>query len=254
MRIASLVVLLTLASAFAGCMGGGAESTDTTPVVTPSAHFQVASLNVTPENDSARSLLYEDDGAAVVRYVVRQPADAPRETAFITYLLDGRIVDVQQVAIEPGEEKSFERRVPDLLHRRAIDVEVRAGSSSQKAHADVLLWPRAGSDTLVLGPLKIRADYGLLEQDSRVLVNLTLDHVGPEQTFRDFRVKMLCLGIDGQIHETHNVRVEWPTLGNATGVDVSLEDCRHTRYGLEFKANAEEGREIFGRLLLVPPP
>jgi len=254
MRIPVLVALLALLPALAGCTGRGAEPMDpeVAPSVSSSASFEVASITIRPENDTERGILYEDDGAAVVRYVVRQPASAPRETAFVSYLLNGRIVDVQQITLAPATERAFERRVEDLRGAVAIEVEVRAGSSTGRAEADVARWPRAGVGSLAFGPLTIRADYGLLEQDGRVLVNLTLVNDGPEQTFRDFRVKMLCVAANGTTAETRNVRVEPPTTGNASGVDVVLEDCKRERYGFEFKANTDDGSEIFSRLLLVP--
>lgn len=258
-RAASLALVL-LASALAGCagLGDGVETSGdilpptngTSANVTTGAHFEVVDLRILAPNEKERQL-YEDDAAAIVRYTVRQPADVEgAETAFVTYILNGRIVDVLQLKLAPGEEKNYERRVTSLRDNRTIEVEVRAGSASAKAEATVAEWPRAGKDELLLGPLGIRVPYGLVEQDGRVLVNLSLDHRGPAQTFRDFRVKGLCLGNDGSVNETSSVRVEPPTLGNSTSVDVLLQNCPDAFYGLEFKATGAEG-EIFGRLLLV---
>lgn len=261
-RRALLVGLILLATALAGCasLGDGVKTggdilpppTNTTGGnVTTGAHFQVADLLILAPDGKARQL-YEDDPKATVRYVIRQPSEAEAtETAFVTYILNGRIVDVHQLKLAPGEEKAYERSVTGLRDNRTLQVEVRAGAASAKAEATVQAWPRAGEDELVLGPLGIRVPYGLVEQDGRVLVNLTLDHRGPEQTFRDFRMKGLCLAENGSITSTSTVRIQPPTLGNSTGVDVLMDNCRNGFYGLEFKATSADG-ELFGRLLLVP--
>lgn len=262
-RALSLALLL-LVAVLAGCTSGGgpAEAQEPTPVVTTpadptpaangssGARFLIEGLVIVgPEGNAT---LREDDAHALVRYTVRQPADAPKtEAAFVTYLFNGRIVDVVQLKLAPGEEKEYERKVTDLRANKTFRVEVRAGASSAKAEAQVTPWPRAGEDELLLGPLAIRIPFGLVEQDGRALVNLTLDHRGPEQTFRDFRAKTLCLGADGTTKPTQSVRLEAPTLGNSTGADVYLDDCPEGYYGIEFKAVAGEG-EIVGRLLLVP--
>ncbi|HUR67683.1 MAG TPA: hypothetical protein VM370_00425 [Candidatus Thermoplasmatota archaeon] len=260
MRFALALTVLLLAGA-AGCTGKPAESTDpttnstvTTPPPPSNARFEIANISIAPTNDANRTTLYEDDAGATIRYTIRQPADAGKESAFVTYLLNGRIVDVQQLTLESGKEKTYERTVGDLRTNRTIKVEVRAGPAVQRAEASVESWPRAGEDTLSLGPLRIRADYGLLEQDSHVLVNLSIDNVGPEEKLREFRVKMLCAGADGKIEGKTNVKLVPPTVNNSTGVDVTLDDCgdTSTRYGLEFKATGGDGKTILGRLLLVP--
>ncbi|HVM46029.1 MAG TPA: hypothetical protein VM582_08855, partial [Candidatus Thermoplasmatota archaeon] len=226
----------------------------TTPPATPTstARFQVTQL-VILRPDGTAGELHEDDGGAIVRYTIREADDAPRaETAFVSYLLNGRIVDIQQLKLEPGQERTFERKIGDLRDNRTIRVEVRAASSSMKAEAQVLDWPRAGRDSLTLGPLRIRADYGFMEQDGRVLVNFTLTNNGPEQELRDFRAKMLCVSPNGTVRQTNSVRIEPPTAGNSTGVDVLLDDCSgdDMRYGVEFKGRGADG-DLVGRLLLV---
>jgi hypothetical protein len=258
---ALLLGALLLVTASAGCTGRGDDGigtggdivppTVTTPTTTTPAtgSFQIAQLAILSGEGTARAL-YEDD-QAIIRYVIAQPAESGRSgTAFVTYILNGQIVDVQQMTLAAGEEKTFERKLADLRDDRALKVEVRAGSAIAKAEASVLAWPRAGEGELVLGPMAIRVPYGLMEMDGRVLVNLSLDHRGPEQTFRDLRVKMLCLSETGEIRETHNERIAGPTLGNSTGVDVFLANCSQGFYGLEFKADDDAG-EIMGRMLLV---
>ncbi|HET6403531.1 MAG TPA: hypothetical protein VFH78_02695 [Candidatus Thermoplasmatota archaeon] len=266
-RVLVLTTVLCVA-ALAGCTGPS-ESNQPTPdgnttvpptdpngngSATQTGHFRVASLEIL-RPDGRPGELYEDDGGAIVRYTIEEPADAPRaETAFVTYYLNGRIVDVQQLKLEPGQNKTFERRIGDLRDHKVIRVEVRAASSVARAEATVQEWPRAGRDTLILGPLQVRADFGFMEQDGRVLINLTLNNVGPEETLRDFRAKVLCALPNGTIRSTNSVRLDAPTTGNNTGIDALLDDCNpdETRYGVEFKARGEGDRDLVGRLLLVP--
>lgn len=259
-RALALCVALLAAATLAGCTGRPDETVqaggnvEPSPVgngtATPGARFEVAGLEIL-RADRTPGPLHEDDHA-LIRYTIREPADAPKaETAFVTYLLDGRIIDTQQLKLEPGEERTIERTLLDLHALPTISVEVRAASSVQRASSQVLAWPRAGAESLFLGPLEIRADYGLMEKDGRVLVNLTIANGGPEQELRDLRAKMLCELPNGTIRATNSVRIEPPPEGTTTTLDVLLDDCgAHTRYGIELKAHVATG-DIAGRLLLV---
>lgn len=253
---AEFLLLVVLAPFLAGCAGQGqadpAGPDGPTPSVKhPGSSFEVTGLTIRPIADANRTTLYEDDGIAVVRYVVQQPPAAPRETAFVTYLLNGRIADAQQITLDPGQAKTYERLVDVLRAGQDIKIEVRAGASIERAGSTVRAWPRAGEDALTLGPLTIRADYGLLQQDRRALVNLTLAHDGSTQRFEDFRMKMVCLDAQGAFVTTSSADIQPPAPGEPTGIDVTIDDCRHERYGMEFKATGDAGT-LVGRLLLVP--
>lgn len=251
-----LALALLLVAPLAGCASRGQEATDPTPttVATPNtgplSRFVVEGITIRPPEGSARQLR-EDDAHALVRYVVRQPDDAPTETAFVSYAVDGVIVDVQNLRLEPGETKEYERVVEHLRSRAGIRVEVRAGASVAHAEASVAEWPRAG-EGLALGPLVVRVDYGLKEQDGQhVLVNVTLQHTGPQLPIEDFRVKMVCADEEGRLSPTTSVETPIPTYGNQSGVDVIVDDCPVLRYGLEFKGDGEDGISYYGRILLV---
>lgn len=256
-RSLAIALLLLATSLTSGCARpGDAEAVGRIgggiPPSSSVARFEVVSLTILPASDPDRATLYEDDGGALVRYTVRQPADAERaETAFVTYLLEGRIMDAQQVKLAPGEERSFERRIAPFAGGQTLHVEVRVGGAIARAEAPVLAWPRARLDALLLGPVTIRADYGLLEQDGRVIANLSLALAADAPALRDFRVKMLCVDDEGEVDLTPSVRLPLPPPGEAGAQDVSVEACRATRYGLEFKMDAPEG-ELVGRLLFVP--
>lgn len=267
-RRSTLLALVVLAAGLAGCTGGDdSESTDgnTTPtngtVTTPPttttngtrAHFRVSDIQILAPDGTPRQL-YEDDANATIRYTVSQPEDAPGpETAFVSYTLNGDLAHAEQIRLEPGEERDYERTVVGLRDNRTITVEVRAGSASARNETTVQDWPRAGADTLRVGPIGVRADYGLLQQDGKVLVNLTLVNDGTEE-IDDFRVKMLCAhNATGEIQTTRSIDTPAPTPGNRTGVDVLVEDCGadEVRYGLEVKGEDSTGK-LWGRLLLVP--
>lgn len=275
-RRSALLAILVLVAGLAGCMGGGgSESSDpgngtqgngngnangsgtvaTPPTTTTNgsrAHFRVSDIAILAPDGKARPL-YEDDANATIRYTVLQPEDAPGpETAFVSFILNGKLVDAAQIRLEPGQERDYERLVEDVREMGTLRVEVRAGSSVMKNQTTIQEWPRAGTDSLRIGPLTVRADYGLLEQDGKVLVNLTLRNDGTEE-IDDFRVKMLCADASGEIQTTRSIDTPAPTPGNSTGVDVLVEDCGtgETRYGLEAKGKDSTG-QLWGRLLLVP--
>lgn len=265
-RRTAVIALVVLAAGLAGCTGGnGTESTDndtpgtngtiTTPTTTTTngsrAHFRVSDIQIFAGDGDARPL-FEDDDNATIRYTVFQPEDAPSaETAFVSYMLNGQLVHAEQIRLEPGQEREYERKVAQLRDNRTIRVEVRAGSAVAKNETAVQDWPRAGYDALRVGPVTVRADYGLLQQDGKVLVNLTLVNDGAEE-IDDFRVKMLCADPSGEIQTTRSIDTPAPTPGNRTGVDVLVEDCGtdEIRYGLEVKGRDSTGN-LWGRLLLV---
>lgn len=266
-RRSALLALVVLAAGLAGCTGGGGGSESIDPdgtngtIVTPTtttttgtrAHFKISDIQFFAPDGKARQL-YEDDANATIRFTVYQPEDAPGpETAFVSYMLNGRFMDnPQQIRLAPGEKREYEREIDGLRDNRTIRVEVRAGSASASNETKVVNWPRAGQDALRVGPLTMRADFGLLEQDGKVLVNLTLVNDGAEE-IDDFRVKMLCADASGDIETTRSIDTPAPTPGNSTGVDVLVEDCGtgETRYGLEAKGEDSTGK-LWGRLLLVP--
>lgn len=252
-----------LASVFAGCaergpsenVGTGVQVTPsvTNPTApTPAPDFLVEGLAVRAPDGRERPLR-EDDGNATIRYTVRLPDTAARGgNAFVTFLLNGAVVDTENLRLEPGGEKSYERVVRNLRELKSVKVEVRAGSSNAVAESPVLVWPRMG-ETLVFGPLVIRLDQAPVSTpEKEVIVNVSVHHAGPAEAIRDFRVKMLCLDGEGDVYPTASARVTVPALGENVTVELRLKDCIIDFYGLEFKAEGEGGKEHFGRILLVP--
>lgn len=257
----ALVLALVAALALAGCARPGESSendtiTTATPVGTPPAtttitgRFVVEDLTILAPDGKARQL-YEEDRNATVRFTIASNGSGGNETEFVSYVVNGRVVDVQQVKLAGGANKTFERKLTNLSVGNDARIEVRAGGGSSSAVVTVLEWPRTDG-TLALGPLKIRTNHGLQELGNRVLVNLTIENVGGANA-TGYRVKMLCADAAGRIATTTSVPFPVPTEGNSTGVDIYVDDCPEgTRYGLEFKADGEGGADLFGRILLVP--
>lgn len=254
-RRARPLALLAILVALSGCLSRGADPVPPTSIPDPSAHFVVRDLVIVPSATASRTDVYEDDPSALIRYTIAQPADAPaKEAAFVTLLLDREIMDVRQLELSPGQAQTFERSITDLRRMRDVAVEVRAGASSARAQLNVKDWPRAGAESLALGPLAIRADYGLIERNGNALVNLTLTWQGEAtDKLRDVYTRMLCVQANGTIEPTPSVFLRPPSPGNSTSTDADIWDCEErTRYGLEFTAVGADDAPLAGRLLLVP--
>lgn len=248
---------LLLASLLAGCtrgdpveaIGGDVLPTPSTPSL---AAFTLDGPTIRPPDGSDRPL-YEDDERAIVRYSVGLPSDAPAAAdAFVTFLLDGQIVDTERIRLAPGKSKAYERTLQDLEVGDRHGVEVRTGSATGTAEMTVLAWPRPG-EPLELGPLTLRIDYGLqYPQDGRVVVNVTIARAAGSPDLSAFRVKLVCIA-EGSLVLGESERAPLPEAGTSSGVDIGLSDCAEgqQRYGLEFKADDDAGTRM-GRILFVP--
>lgn len=245
----TLLTMILLSGAVAGCVSEGAPAAPDgpTPPVTLPAGLVVASLDIVPALQPERPTLYEDDEALVRALIRPAPGATQPETAFVTYLVNDRIMSVEQVRLAPGEEKTMTRVVKDLRAIRQLDVEVRVNNASMRAEATIHTWPRAGSAALTLGALAIRSDFGILHQDGRAVVNVTSLHTEPGEDLRDLHLTMLCL-TGGIVGSTPSIALDMPAPGGSRGVDAHAHTCPETYYGLEFRVTAPEG-ERMGRLL-----
>lgn len=262
-RTVTLAVVL-LATTLAGCADRGASenvgtgvqvspSAGTTPATgAPVAQFQVEGLAILAPDGSEREL-HEDDENATIRYTVRHAETATAgANAFVTFLLNGQVVDTENLRLEPGAAKSYERVVQNLRDHRVLKAEVRAGPSYAVAETPVLAWPRMGEE-LPLGPLVVRLDQALVTTaEGDAIANFSVHHAGPAEAIRNFRVKMICVDGQGDTYPTTSARAALPALGENVTVEVKLQDCAVNFYGLEFKADGDAGKTFFGRILLVP--
>lgn len=255
--------ILLFASVVAGCaertpsedVGTGVQvspgATPTSAVTGPQPGFVVEDLAIRAA-DGRERVLHEDDGNATIRYTVRLPADAPKAgNAFVTFLLNGQVLDAENLRLEPGGSKSYTRVVPSVRDFDSLKAEVRAGPSHAVAETPVLKWPRMGEE-LAFGPLVIRLDEAFVSTAPReVTVNVSVNHAGPAEPIRDFRVKMLCMDGQGDVYPTNSARATLPAFGENVTVAVKLQDCVVDYYGLEFKADGDAGKTFYGRILLV---
>lgn len=258
MRRLAIVLLATLlAGALAGCVGGGepaeAVGGDANLVTPPDpsvARFAVEGLRVEHPDGFDRPP-HEDDAAALVRWTVRQPDDAPKaETGFVSLLLNGRIVFSEAVRLEPGAGRDFGHRV-DLAEVRELELEVRAGAARATLQETVRAWPRLDGE-LRMGPLALSV-ASLAPNGTGLDLNLSMRHDGSDAQVRQLRVKTLCLDADGRVVGT---TPDWPYLpgrGQQSHDELRLEGCEHAQYGLEFKAEGREGQPLHGRILVVEP-
>lgn len=252
-----------VATALAGCAGNAeTENVGTGVQVSPSvgggggsggsvAQFTVEGLVILAPDGVEREL-HEDDGNATVRYTVRHSdSAAAAANGFVSYTMNGEVLDAENLRLEPGASKSYERKVGNLRDLKVIKVEVRAGPSYAKAETPVLAWPRMGED-LQFGPLVIRLDQALVSTPDEVVANISVNHAGPAEPIRDFRAKMICMDGQGDVYPTNSARAALPALGENVTVELRLQDCAVDFYGIEFKADGDGGKTYFGRILLVP--
>lgn len=257
-RWISLLVLLVAPLLVAGCAGPqGAEATEptgatgTTPSFRAPAGFQLDGPTITPLDGRNRSLR-EDDGA-LVRYTLRQPADAPNaSTALVSFLLNGEVDDVETVTLAPGESKGFERRIDAVRNLTEVRVEVRAGSASGKATAPVTAWPRVGEllrfdDYFMVNVENWTADAAA----SHTVVHVTVTRGGTP--FHEFRAHLLCLDEKAGVKSVGVSRPELqPQPGASETLQMTLPLCGGETYGVDFKAEVGGGETVYGRVLFVP--
>lgn len=265
MRPPRWTVLLSLMAApalLAGCTGPeGAEATQPSqslPVGEGSgtafrgpAGFVVEGLAVTPASGQERPL--REDDAALVRYVIKQPADAANaSTALVSFLLNGQVEDVQSVTLAPGQSRSFERRVDDVRNHTALKVEVRAGGSVAKAEAAVSAWPRMGEWVAFDDYFRVNVDGRALDETTgETVVRVTVTR--GTQPFQEFRAHLLCLDAQGAVKSQGVSRPELqPQPGAAEVFELRFPSCAEATYGVDFKADVEGGKNVYGRVLFVP--
>lgn len=254
-RRTSLLALLVVPALVAGCMGPNAAEATQPSGVAPTfrgpAGFQLEGPTILPLDGSERGL-HEDDGA-LVRYTLRQPADAPNaSTALVSYLVNGRVDDVETVTLAPGQSKSWERKVDSVRDLSEVRVEVRAGLANGKASAPVTPWPRPGEWTEYGTRFRVDVDsWTRDEAASETVVRATLMR-GPSP-FQEFRSHLLCVDAAGAVKSVGVVRPDLqPQPDNAQALEMRFPLCEADTYGVDFKADLPEGGVVYGRVLFVP--
>lgn len=266
-RASRLLVALVVASTFAGCMGDrdgtqgsvdpglvpDPQGTTGTPAPATVSGFLVENLQVVPEGATNRTLM--EDDVAVVRFTVRQPADASGAgTHFVTYLVGGRIVSTENVRLSPGEGREYEKTITDLRGLTKVEVEVRVGGSKANLTAPVGLWPRAPGET-AFGSLTMTISNWTADlQANATLVNLTFSRApASPQQMSNFRIKTLCADAAGAVTGSSSQRPELPGPGETLVHELRLPGCgAQTLYGVEYRADGFDGTPITSRVLFVP--
>lgn len=255
------IPLLLVAMALAGCAGRpeetNAPSPGSTTQVTSStpptsggvSGFQVIGLRIAPASGADRPL-HEDD-AARITYTLRN-GGTTTEDFLVSYLLNGKVEDLQHVTLPAGGTKDVAWTLPDLHRVRDIRVEVKAGNEKATAEATVSEWPRTG-DRVDLGPLALTVNRWLKDQaNGGTAVNVTVERrPEPEGNYSLLRVHVLCLAEDGAIAPDGLARPNAPEPGTAAMTDLLLPGCPHMLYGIEVTGEDAATEDIYARILFV---
>lgn len=254
----TLLLLLVAPALLAGCTGPeGAEATPPTgaagtpPQFRAPAGFELEGPTITPLDGRNRSLR-EDDGA-LVRYTLRQPADAPNaSTALVSFLLNGQVDDVDSVTLAPGQSKSFERKIDAVRNLTEVKVEVRAGAANGQASAPVSAWPRVGETLRFDDYFSVEvANWTADTATAQTVVYVTVTRGATP--FHEFRAHLLCLDDKGGVKSVGVSRPELqPQPGASEALQMTLPLCPGETYGVDFKAEVGGGETIYGRVLFVP--
>lgn len=256
-----LVLTLLAPGLLAGCTDGGSDAEATSPGTTtppagggPAARpgsFEIQGPTLRPLDGQDRPLR-EDDGARVAYTVLLPSTASSSATALVTYLFNGEVEEVQSIQLAPGQSRSFEHTLPAVRNYTELHVEVRAGSASAEASADVSAWPRV-SEWLTMGDyFHVMVESWSVDPDTReTVVNAVMKRgVRP---FFEFRSHILCLDEEGGVTSVGSVRPDLQPMPNGVqAFELRLPPCPDETYGVDFKADAEGGQTLYGRVLFVP--
>lgn len=260
-----LPVLLLASVVLAGCsapdgaeatqpnVGAGPQTGGGAPAYTGPASFVIEGPLVTPLDGRERSLR-EDDGA-LVRYTLRQPSEAGvGGAALVSYIVNGNVTDVENVQLAPGQTKTYERKIEAVRGMKELSVEVRAGSAVGKASAPILAWPRLQEPLSFEPHFTVRVENWTRDEVAGATF-VTVTFQRGLQAFSEFRAHLMCSDQAGAVKSAGVVRPELqPQPNTVETLEMQFPLCPATggTYGLDFKANLDDGGTLFGRVLFVP--
>lgn len=231
------------------------DDTNDTGDASGSSAFLVEDLRV--EDQDGNQTLHEDD-RATVRYTLRHPGGSNDPlTRFVSLAIDGEVVKVDQVRLEPGATKEMEYDLGTLRDRESVVVEVRVAPARERMEATVETWPRT-RENVEMGPVTLRVNRWLtdLEDGGSTIVNVTLSRQAESTggaaspSFQRFRANILCADAEGVVSFEGEARPSLPEPG-ATGLqDIRLPGCDHTLYGVRFTGEVD-GETVERRVLFV---
>lgn len=258
MRLRVAVVAVALAAVLAGCAGrpsdngasAAAAPTTTTPVSsTPAAGGDAAFVLAGPilkfANGTWTKSFHEDDVAFAHYELSLTPGSRRDATAFVSLLVNQKVIEVQTVHLQPGETRKFDPAL-SLVNQTRILVEVKVGAAYGSANASVLKWPRI-HETLALG--NATTTLNAWTNDSAG-VHAGLSIWTPE----DGRVgavtlALLCLDAKGK-PAAQGEQTAALVPGTAADVSADFPPCATgAPYGIQVKVT-EGDADLAGRILL----
>lgn len=232
---------------------GGSPPTTGGTSYNGSAAFVVEGPVITPLDGRERSLR-EDDGA-LIRYTIRQPSEAATgAAALVSYILNGTVTDVENVQLAPGQTKTYERKVDEVRGMKELRVEVRAGSALGKATSPILAWPRLQEPLSFEPHFTVRVENWTRDEvQGATFATVTFQR--SLQAFSEFRAHLLCEDAGGAVKPQGVMRPELqPQPNHVETIELRLPLCpaSATTYGVDFKADLDAGKTVYGRVLFVP--
>lgn len=244
MRLRAFLFLTLAALVAAGCAGkpaesGGASSNaTTTPSTGVPAAFTLSGPVLQGPPDREGNAYYEDDAVSAHYEVGLTGTDSGSSTAILSFLVNGKVMDVQTISVHAGETRKFDRAL-SLANASTLHVEVKMGAARGEANATIHKWPRVG-ETLSLGAGSLRLATWT---NHTAGVHLEGDASVPEGG--RLSVRLLCLDAKGAPQPS---APQEPTPGAFT---LNFASCPWP-YGLAVSATDAAGATSAGRILFAP--
>jgi predicted component of type VI protein secretion system len=263
MRVSATLLLLALL--LAGCAshtsenvpgnatttppGGTPVSTTPTPSAnatngTGEAAFVLAGPTLRFPNGTTSTVFHEDDDV-VAHYELSLTPNAPSDhTALAALLVNGNVIDVETVHLQPGQTKAFDAPV-SLANATRLLVQVNVGAARGETNATIVRWPRL-SQTFPLGAASVTMTHEANASDG-VHVRLSI-WTPADGNVTALRVALLCP--DARGHLTAQGDQQAPlTPGVAVDDGLDFAPC-NAPYGLALVATDalgdHAGRVLFG--------
>jgi hypothetical protein len=255
-RLAFLLLLGSLL--LAGCASHPSQSTAGTSTPTPNANdtvpptanatggaaFVLAGPILRFANGTGTTTFHEDD-AIVAHYELSLTPTSPRDgTALSALLVNGKVVSIETVNLQPGQTKAFDPAV-SLANATKLDVVVKVGAARGEANASVVRWPRLhqafplGGANLDLTGWTATADGGHADLSAWTPADGSVTGI---------KVALLCRGADGKLGP-QDEQAATLLAGGAETSSLDFGACA-SPYGLAVTATdadgAHAGRILFG--------
>ena len=252
MRLAAILACALSASLLAGCASPPSETQSPPPSpgnsstnegnATYDAAFLLEGPVLRDAQGRERDAFHEDDAVTAHYVIALTPTARTGATAFASFLVNGKVVDIQSVHLEPGARKAFDPPI-DVRNATQVRVEVKVGAADGKANATVAKWPRVGG-TLDLGNATVKLSSW---QNATDRIHVELEVGTPvDGSVAGLHVKLLCLNDKGAVTIRDD---QAPDVAPGPGVAVPMDfPACDEPYGLALSAT-EAGEGASGRIL-----